>query len=433
MGKEIVYCGKCGKSLSEKEFERGRAQIIDNSPYCTDCRPMKAAPERRPERSSSGRHPAMAKYLRRAGAGPEPSHPKWLLPVGIGVALVVLAFLAAALSRSSSEPAPPVVGPAPAPRPFPSPPAPAPAPVPPSPSPVPPPPPTPSPLPPKSAAEVEREMKAQVEKEATAKFDRFLAQIRDFVDSGWKLSLRKEEIENMFASAMKSAGDRKGEVEKLREEYERKAALVAYWKLDDGAAAEDATGNGHDGDVAGSPARVEGRNKGAFSFDGRGDGVSVSKVEGLSPQANPGELTVSAWVRVPQLPGKEGQGRSPVVVKGDLRVWEYALYLHASGIFEFVVWQPDGTDHVTVAGGTGTVNEWHHLAGVYEKGKSARLYVDGKEVARSTTFKGASDAGSGALTIASRADGKHHLAGQVDDVRIYRKALGEKDVQALSR
>jgi hypothetical protein len=40
MGKEIVYCGKCGIILREKEFARGLAHTVDHRPYCTRCRPL---------------------------------------------------------------------------------------------------------------------------------------------------------------------------------------------------------------------------------------------------------------------------------------------------------------------------------------------------------------------------------------------------------
>ena len=40
MGKEIVYCGKCGTILRSKDFARGLAHTIDHGHYCTRCRPL---------------------------------------------------------------------------------------------------------------------------------------------------------------------------------------------------------------------------------------------------------------------------------------------------------------------------------------------------------------------------------------------------------
>jgi len=40
MGKEIVYCHKCGIRITEKEFARGLAHTVAHLPYCTRCRPL---------------------------------------------------------------------------------------------------------------------------------------------------------------------------------------------------------------------------------------------------------------------------------------------------------------------------------------------------------------------------------------------------------
>jgi hypothetical protein len=48
MGRQIVYCEGCGKRLTEDEFDKGKAQTIDNRPYCVECRPLEAPPPPRP-------------------------------------------------------------------------------------------------------------------------------------------------------------------------------------------------------------------------------------------------------------------------------------------------------------------------------------------------------------------------------------------------
>ena len=45
MGKEIVYCHKCGIRITEKEFARGLAHTVEHRPFCTRCRPL-ATPTR---------------------------------------------------------------------------------------------------------------------------------------------------------------------------------------------------------------------------------------------------------------------------------------------------------------------------------------------------------------------------------------------------
>ncbi len=43
MGKEIVYCGACGRSLLESEFAKGRAHTVDGRAFCRKCRPEEAS------------------------------------------------------------------------------------------------------------------------------------------------------------------------------------------------------------------------------------------------------------------------------------------------------------------------------------------------------------------------------------------------------
>ncbi|MBV8878765.1 MAG: hypothetical protein JO332_02265 [Planctomycetaceae bacterium] len=40
MGKEIVYCHKCGIRITEKEFARGLAHTVSRLPSCKRCRPL---------------------------------------------------------------------------------------------------------------------------------------------------------------------------------------------------------------------------------------------------------------------------------------------------------------------------------------------------------------------------------------------------------
>jgi hypothetical protein len=141
-------------------------------------------------------------------------------------------------------------------------------------------------------------------------------------------------------------------------------------------------------------------------------------------------MTLAAWAKIPRFPVATGQGRTPIVAKGVQGAWEYALYLQSSGTFEFALWVPDGTNHLSMGGGKAAVDQWHHVAGVYERGKSARLYLDGKEVNRSNAFTGTPQGGAGPFTIGRRSDGQF-LDGAVDDVRVYRRALNDDEIKAL--
>ncbi len=101
MGKGIVYCGDCGKSLREEDFARNRAQTIDSVPYCTGCRPLDATPPTGSIKKVSS--PRQAPLPSRRPAPP----PKSRLPLVLGAAgggLLLVAVLIVALSSGGGPP-----------------------------------------------------------------------------------------------------------------------------------------------------------------------------------------------------------------------------------------------------------------------------------------------------------------------------------------
>jgi len=133
MGKEIVYCGDCGKSLREDDFGRGKAHHIDHRPYCIECKTPVAEPPSQIQTSSklaamkttTGRHvpPAQAPSTRRRRAEEDSSKTPLLVGAGlVGAAVVILLIFALGSGGRSSAPElppPPAVAgpPKPAPRP----------------------------------------------------------------------------------------------------------------------------------------------------------------------------------------------------------------------------------------------------------------------------------------------------------------------------
>lgn len=99
MGKGIVYCQDCGKSLREEMFEQGKAHTVDDRPYCIACRapdptpPTGTYPKAAPR---TGRAAPPALSARRSSpvlpsvpAGKANPH----LPILIGAALAGVAFV----------------------------------------------------------------------------------------------------------------------------------------------------------------------------------------------------------------------------------------------------------------------------------------------------------------------------------------------------
>jgi hypothetical protein len=246
MGRQIVYCEACGNSLREDDFDKGKGRLLDNRPFCTECRPYKEgevefAPRRNtssakipappPRKTSTGSIPIIPAPPRRPAAAPA-SNP---LPIIAGVGAVALILIVVAVSQSSSpqRPSGPVVQDPPL---VTTPPVRTPAEPPPPPPPKDPLPPPPPPRrdPPSNPTKNSDPLHVPT---AAEKFEAFLAQIRNRIQEDVRKE-RSTEILNMFAAASKIAGPRAAEVAKLKAEYldtvdepTRRLALWAEWKI----------------------------------------------------------------------------------------------------------------------------------------------------------------------------------------------------------
>jgi hypothetical protein len=235
MGRPIVYCQGCGKSLREEEFDRGRAYTIDNRPFCIECRPAPAA-----RKASSQRIPIPPLTPRRAMHVAAPVKPPsksaaaWAAAGGALLAVAVLAVVFSTGGRKTEPPSPQ------APR---------------------------APAADRGAAAIaeleklteveavlarcdllrsqlrgtphearlrtieeraleERRTSADRGRENAAKLDRFLVQIRELIGSR-DPGERKDEIERMLKSAEGMAGTRRAEVDALRSEFQKRLAAPA--------------------------------------------------------------------------------------------------------------------------------------------------------------------------------------------------------------
>jgi hypothetical protein len=241
MGREIVYCEGCGHSLRESDFEKSRARMIDNRPYCTECRPFEdGEAEPAPRRSPSGK---IAAQQRKSATGsipvapaprrPSPASQSNPLPIIAGVGGVVFIILIFAVTQGGSKRPP-------APEPAPAPPIEIPAYRPPPVEPPPPRDPAPRDPPPRrepTPAPSGRTSDPLVAPSAAEKLEAFLNQIRQRIGDDSRKE-RTEEILRMLGAAAKIAGPRLSEVEKLKADYLatldeplRLAALWSEWTI----------------------------------------------------------------------------------------------------------------------------------------------------------------------------------------------------------
>jgi len=201
--------------------------------------------------------------------------------------------------------------------------------------------------------------------------------------------------------------------------------LAAHWKFDEGKGivTADASENGNELILL-MAQWATGRNRGALFFDG---------ASALALRKSPSSLymgkamSASAWI-YPQGPGTEPEGGIILIKEG-----EYALARLANGSLQWIFannnpgWQWINTGYVA------PLNEWTHVAVVYDNGKVA-VFANGQPV---HSFPGAGAIGNvddrvDQICLGGRAWNAQHFHGLMDDVRIYRRVLGPEEVVRLA-
>ena len=208
------------------------------------------------------------------------------------------------------------------------------------------------------------------------------------------------------------------------------AGLVAYWPLDGNA--QDASGNGHHGTVAGATPAVDrhGNSSACYDFDGIDDFIFGS-AEGL-PTA---ERTTAFWFYADNLdrPSPFGYGGG-----GCGTTWFVGINhgfceccvigRHCSGIIESPL-------------SSITAESWHHVA-VTTHATGTRLYIDGRLVASNAVFENTTNVTGTEFSIgvipspggdAPYTDGNvQFMSGRIDEVRVYDRALATQELRQLA-
>jgi hypothetical protein len=204
-----------------------------------------------------------------------------------------------------------------------------------------------------------------------------------------------------------------------------------HWSLDDGGGnlALDGSGFGHDGILANGPAwRSAGAVGGALGFDGVDDRVDAGDSAGLGPGA---ALTVAAWVKI----ASKSAQRKVAGRWADLPSPDYACLLTIRGEGydrpAFAV-RADATALVEAAAAL-EVGRWTHLAGTYD-GATLRIYMDGRLEA-TRALAGAIRTSSAPFRIGGGGSGdvpESPFHGEIDEVRLYGRALAEAEIRSLA-
>jgi chitodextrinase len=197
--------------------------------------------------------------------------------------------------------------------------------------------------------------------------------------------------------------------------------LVAAYSFDGGSGSTvaDESGNGNTGTIRGA-AWTAGKSGGALSFDGSSSWVTVPDSAGLDLTS---AMTLEAWVK----PAALGTSWRTVLVKESPNGLAYGLYAHDGG--------PGPSAHAVVtadkyatASTTIPVGSWTHLAASYD-GSRLTVWINGNP-AGNIPLTGSVTQSGGVLRIGGNSVWSEWFSGQIDDVRVYNRALAQSEIKA---
>jgi hypothetical protein len=204
-----------------------------------------------------------------------------------------------------------------------------------------------------------------------------------------------------------------------------------WYRFNEGAgtAAADSSGAANPGALTNGPTWSGGHlGTAGLSFDGTNDHV-VSAGGGVDTG---GSFTVAAWVNPATL-----TGHHTVLSQDGGTISGFYLKRDSSGPWEFATYDTDSTGAARVrvqALASAVANRWVHLTAVYDDPVGEiRLYVDGALAGRN--WRGGDWTATGPLIVGAAKWGAgtrvDHFAGQIDDVRTYRRALNDTEIGGL--
>lgn len=211
--------------------------------------------------------------------------------------------------------------------------------------------------------------------------------------------------------------------------------LLAYLKLDEtaGTTAYDSARFGQNGTLQGDTAWSVGHIDNAVTLDGDGDYIDLGSSSRLKP---PLPITFSLWIKLDSLMDHQ------VIISLDTNDTGVDHRYYGSELLMF------NTGEVAIAFGDGqpnysmrykigvtqlTTDTWYHIAGVIRGSEDMDIYINGHN------DNGALGGTGGPMIylggpayLGSRKGLEFYVHGQLDDIRIYTRALSESEIQTLA-
>jgi glucose/arabinose dehydrogenase len=205
------------------------------------------------------------------------------------------------------------------------------------------------------------------------------------------------------------------------------AGLIAHWSFDEtrGTAAADSSGHGHGGSLTYGPAwrpAEDCKVGGCLSLDGVDDYVKVLDTASLRVT---GDVTVSAWIKPTSLATKQS-----VVSKR----YEYELGPLDNAAPNPLHWSHKNSSGTVISGKLTSgvdAGAWQHVVLVRDAAAKRVTGYENGALADVSTYAAAPATSSYQLNIGRNPAGNQHFKGLVDEVRVYRRALSDAEIQEL--
>lgn len=200
--------------------------------------------------------------------------------------------------------------------------------------------------------------------------------------------------------------------------------LAAYYVFDEGAgtAAWDSSLQSNTGSILNAPAWVAGKLGTALDFNGTTQRVSTAH----TAQNNLETLTFSVWIKTAQTPASEASIIEKWAGSG---AYPYVLRLQPDGRVQLASY--NGTTYKYV-NSTNALNDnaWHLVTGVRQLGGDMRLLVDGQQNSQVADWPTSQTTNTAGVFIGARSDGTRAFNGQIDEVKLFNRALTDAEIKA---
>ena len=156
---------------------------------------------------------------------------------------------------------------------------------------------------------------------------------------------------------------------------------------------------------------------GSFSFNGSNSEIVISSTD-FSPGTGP--FTIELWFNASSLPNTNNRLLTSGNNTSSSQKSHYQMMVKSNGGVE-INWDTGVGYALASAAGLVNINQWHHMAMTRNSDSPAKMqiWLDGKEVASSTSNTGFNSNNTEGIVIGRESTGSNWWNGSIQDVRYY--------------